>query len=214
MCGAWNFAAGDTVAVAAARVCGMPDGRTLERAKLRGSLSDGMILSERELEISDEHGGIMILGEGFRPGEPLASRLSLSDIVLDFEILANRSDLLSVRGIARDVAAVFDLRLRPLDEREPEAIGARPTRDLVHVSVDDPELCPRFTARAFTDVRVGPSPLWLKARLTGVGIRPISNVVDVTNYVAHDLGQPLHAYDLARVPGRRWSRAGRATARS
>jgi phenylalanyl-tRNA synthetase beta chain len=200
VCGAWNFAAGDTVAVAAPGLR-MPDGRKLERATLRGSLSDGMILSERELEISDEHGGILILGEGWRPGEPLASRVSLSDIVIDFEILANRSDLLSVRGVARDVAAVFDLRLRPLDEREPDAAGTRPTRDLVQVSVDDPVLCPRFTARALTGVRVAPSPLWLKARLTGVGIRPISNVVDVTNYVAHDLGQPLHAYDLARVPG-------------
>ncbi len=126
VCGAWNFGAGDTVAVAAPGLR-MPDGRKLERAKLRGSLSDGMILSERELEISDEHGGIMILGEGWAPGEPLASRVSLSDVVLDFEILANRSDLLSVRGVARDVAAVFDLRLRPLDEREPEATGDRPT---------------------------------------------------------------------------------------
>jgi phenylalanyl-tRNA synthetase beta chain len=201
VCGAWNFGAGDTVAVAVPGLR-MPDGRTLERAKLRGSLSDGMILSERELEISDEHGGILILGEGYRPGEPLASRVSLSDVVFDFEILANRSDLLSVRGVARDVAAVFDLRLRPLDEREPEAAGDRSTRELVQVSVEDSTLCPRFTVRALQGVRVGPSPLWLKARLTGVGIRPISNVVDVTNYVAHDLGQPLHAYDLARVPGR------------
>ncbi len=201
VCGAWNFGAGDTVAVAAPGLR-MPDGRTLERARLRGSLSDGMILSERELEISDEHGGILILGEGYTPGEPLSAHLSLSDVVLDFEILANRSDLLSVRGVARDVAAVFDLRLRPLDEREPDALGDRPTRELVQVSVEDPSLCPRFTARVLTGVRVAPSPLWLKARLTGVGIRPISNVVDITNYVAHDLGQPLHAYDLARLPGR------------
>jgi phenylalanyl-tRNA synthetase beta chain len=211
VCGAWNFGAGDTVAVAVPGLR-MPDGRTLERAELRGSLSDGMILSERELEISDEHGGILVLGDGYPPGEPLASRVSLSDVVLDFEILANRSDLLSVRGVARDVAAVFDLRLRPLDESEPEAAGERPTRELVQVSVEDSALCPRFTVRALQGVRVGPSPLWLKARLTGVGIRPISNVVDVTNYIAHDLGQPLHAYDLARVPGRtliaRRARAG------
>jgi phenylalanyl-tRNA synthetase beta chain len=211
VCGAWNFGAGDTVAVAAPGLR-MPDGRKLERAKLRGSLSDGMILSERELEISDEHGGILILGDGWAPGEPLASRVSLSDVVIDFEILANRSDLLSVRGVARDVAAVFDLRLRPLDEREPEAAGERPTADLIRISIEDPALCTRFTARALTGVRVGPSPLWLKARLTGVGIRPISNVVDVTNYIAHDLGQPLHAYDLSRIPGRvlvaRRARAG------
>jgi phenylalanyl-tRNA synthetase beta chain len=201
VCGAWNFGAGDSVAVAVPGLR-MPDGRTLEQAELRGALSDGMILSERELEISDEHGGILVLGDGYRPGEPLSSRVSLSDEVYDFEILANRSDLLSVRGIARDVAAVFDLRLRPLDEREPDRIGERPTRDLIRVSIADPTLCTRFTARVLTGVTVAPSPLWIKARLTAVGIRPISNVVDVTNYVAHDLGQPLHAYDLARVPGR------------
>ena len=144
----------------------------------------------------------MILGDGFRPGEPLASRLSLSDVVLDFEILANRSDLLSVRGIARDVAAVFDLRLRPLDEREPEAIG-RPADARAGARVGRGSRAVPALHRACAHRTSGsaPSPLWLKARLTGVGIRPISNVVDVTNYVAHDLGQPLHAYDLARVPG-------------
>ena len=96
---------------------------------------------------------------------------------------------------------MFDLRLRPLDEHEPEATGVRPTSELVQVSIDDLELCPRFTARVLQGVEVGPSPLWMKARLTAAGIRPISNVVDVTNYVAHDLGQPMHAYDLARIPG-------------
>jgi phenylalanyl-tRNA synthetase beta chain len=200
VCGAWNFGAGDTVAVALPGLR-MPDGRKLERAKLRGSLSDGMILSERELEVSDEHDGIMILGEGYTPGEPLAARVPLSDVVLDFEILANRSDLLSVRGVARDVAAVFDIRLRPLDEREPAATGDRPTGELITIAIDDPALCTRFTARVLDGVVVAPSPLWLKARLSAAGIRPISNVVDVTNYVAHDLGQPLHAYDLARIPG-------------
>jgi phenylalanyl-tRNA synthetase beta chain len=211
VCGAWNFGAGDTVAVALPGLR-MPDGRKLERAKLRGSLSDGMILSERELEISDEHDGIMKLGDGFAPGEPLAARVALSDVVLDFEILANRSDLLSVRGVARDVAAVFGLRLRALDEREPAASGARPTAELVQIAIDDPALCARFTARVLQGVHVGHSPLWLKARLSAAGIRPISNVVDVTNYVAHDLGQPMHAYDLARIPGRslvaRRARAG------
>jgi phenylalanyl-tRNA synthetase beta chain len=210
VCGAWNFGAGDTVAVALPGLR-MPDGRTLERSELRGELSDGMILSERELELSDEHGGILVLGDGYRPGEPLSEHLSLGDVVIDFEILSNRSDLLSVRGVARDVAAVFDLRLRALDESEPAALGERPTSDLIEVAVDDLALCPRFTARVLQGVTIGPSPLWMKARLTAAGIRPISNVVDVTNYVAHDLGQPMHAYDLARIPGRRLV-ARRATA--
>jgi phenylalanyl-tRNA synthetase beta chain len=210
VCGAWNFGAGDTVAVALPGLR-MPDGRKIEKAKLRGETSEGMILSERELELSDEHDGIMVLGAGFAPGEQLAAHVPLSDTVLDFEILANRSDLLSVRGVARDVAAVFDLRLRPLEEAEPEAAGDRPTGELVEVSIDDPVLCRRFTARVVQGVTVGPSPLWLKARLSAAGIRPISNIVDVTNYIAHDLGQPLHAYDLERLPGRRLA-ARRATA--
>jgi phenylalanyl-tRNA synthetase beta chain len=200
VCGAWNFAAGDTVAVALPGLV-MPDGRTLEPAKLRGAVSNGMILSERELELSSEHSGILVLGEGYAPGEPLGARLALSEEVLELEVSSNRSDLLSVRGVARDVAAVFDLELVPLDEREPEATGDRTTAAWVRIASDDVDLCPRFCARVFQDVRVGPSPLWLKGRLMAAGIRPISNVVDVTNYVMHDLGNPLHAYDHAKVAG-------------
>ena len=171
-----------------------------------------MILSERELDLSQEHGGILVLGDGYEPGESLVDRLQLSDEVLELEVSSNRSDLLSVRGVARDLAAAFDLRLRPLDDAEPDAEGSRPTSAFVRIASDDLDFCPRFTARAFENVTVGPSPLWLKARLSAAGYRPISNVVDITNYVMHDLGNPMHGYDLAHVAGpelvARWARPG------
>ena len=202
VCGAWNFAAGDTVAVALPGTA-LLDGRRIARSKLRGETSDGMILSERELDISSEGDGIIVLGNGWRPGEPLAARLPLVHDVLELEVTSNRADLLSMRGVARDVHAIFGIDLSPLDDSEPAAVGDRLTADWITISIDDEELCPRFTARVFQDVTVGPSPLWLKARVHAAGMRPISNVVDITNYVMHDLGSPMHVYDHARLRGAR-----------
>ncbi len=202
VCGAWNFAAGDTVAVALPGTA-LLDGRRIARSKLRGETSDGMILSERELDISSEGDGIIVLGDGWRPGEPLAARLPLVHDVLELEVTSNRADLLSMRGVARDVHAIFGIDLSPLDDSEPAAVGDRLTADWITISIDDEELCPRFTARVFQDVTVGPSPLWLKARVHAAGMRPISNVVDITNYVMHDLGSPMHVYDHARLRGAR-----------
>ena len=162
-----------------------------------------MILSERELDISSEGDGIIVLGNGWRPGEPLAARLPLVHDVLELEVTSNRADLLSMRGVARDVHAIFGIDLSPLDDSEPAAVGDRLTADWITISIDDEELCPRFTARVFQDVTVGPSPLWLKARVHAAGMRPISNVVDITNYVMHDLGSPMHVYDHARLRGAR-----------
>ena len=206
VCGAWNFGAGDTVAVSLPGTV-LGDGRRIGRSKLRGETSDGMILSERELDISPDGEGIMVLGDGWRPGEPLAPRVPLFHDVIELEVTSNRADLLSMRGVAREVHAIFGVELLPLDESEPPALGDRLTTDLIAIAIEDEELCPRFTARVFQDVKVGPSPLWLKARLHAVGMRPIVNLVDITNYVMHDLGSPLHAYDHARIHG------GRLTAR-
>ena len=202
VCGAWNFGAGDTVAVALPGTV-LLDGRRIQRSKLRGETSDGMILSERELDISPEGEGIMVLGEGWRPGEPLASRVPLAHDVLELEVTSNRADLLSMRGVAGDVHAIFGIELTPLDDTEPPALGDRLTGDWIKIAIEDDDLCPRFMARVFQDVTIGPSPLWLKARLQAAGMRPISNVVDITNYVMHDLGSPLHAYDHARIRGAR-----------
>jgi phenylalanyl-tRNA synthetase beta chain len=196
VCGAWNFGTGATVAVALPGAV-LPGGQKLEQAKLRGEVSDGMILSERELEIGGDHSGILVLESG-EPGTPLADVLPLHDVVIELETTPNRPDLLSVYGLAREVATLWELELAPPPGRDP-AGGDEP----VEVVVEDQERCPRYLGRTFRDVRVGPSPAWMKARLTAAGMRPISNVVDITNYVMLALGNPLHAFDQNKLRERR-----------
>jgi phenylalanyl-tRNA synthetase beta chain len=199
VCGAWNFGAGATVAVVQPGGV-MPGGAfTIEKRKLRGEVSEGMILSERELELGQDHGGIMLLADDLAPGTPLADVLPLGDDILEIETLYNRPDLMSVYGIAREVAALLGADLRAMPGKEPVRDGA----DAVSIAVEDPERCPRYIGRLFRDVQLGESPPWLKARLMGAGMRPISNVVDVTNYVMLALGNPLHAFDYDKLVGSR-----------
>jgi phenylalanyl-tRNA synthetase beta chain len=203
VCGAPNVAAGQLVPVALPGAI-LPGGMKLKKAKLRGVESDGMILSEAELEIGDDAGGIAVLAEnGAKPGTPLAQLVTVSDEVLELEITSNRSDCLAVYGVAREVHAISEAPLAPPPwEDDAEASGDGGASDFASVALDtSSELCPRFTARVFTDVQIGPSPLWLKARLVAAGQRPINNVVDITNYVMLLIGQPLHAFDLDKVPG-------------
>ncbi len=201
VCGAPNVAAGQTVAVAlpGAR---MPNGEKLRKAKLRGIPSEGMILAADELEIGDDHEGIMELDPELAAGTPLAEVLPLGEPVLEIEVTPNRSDCFGVHGVAREVHAITGAPLAtdPWAEDAP-AEGEGKAEDFASVAVKVPELCPRFTARVFTDVEVGPSPLWLQARLAAAGQRPINNVVDITNYVMLLTAQPLHAFDLDQVPG-------------
>ena len=212
VCGAANVAAGQTVAVARPGAL-MPDGRELGAAKLRGVTSDGMILAEDELQIDvggDSESGILVLDEGpdaeFAPGTPLADVLPIAVDVLELEITTNRPDCLGVFGVARELHAATDgtsagapLATPPWDE-DPGSPGRLAGAE---VTVECPDLCPRFTARVFEDVTVAPSPLWLRARLSAAGQRPINNVVDITNYAMLLAGQPLHAFDLDRVAGAR-----------
>lgn len=201
VCGAPNVAAGQTVAVAqpGAR---MPGGEKLRKAKLRGVASEGMILSVSELEVGGEADGILVLEDDPAPGTPLAEVLPLAEPVLELEVTPNRSDCFGIWGVAREVHAISGapLAAEPWAEEVP-ADGEREVADLASVAVEVPDLCPRFTARVFTDVTVAPSPLWLQARLTAAGQRPINNVVDITNYVMLLTAQPLHAFDLDKVPG-------------
>jgi phenylalanyl-tRNA synthetase beta chain len=201
VCGAPNVDAGLTVGVAQPGSV-MPDGTKLKRAKLRGQESNGMILSERELQISTEHDGIMVLSDRFTPGTPLAEVVPISTDVLVLEITPNRPDCLGIYGVAREVHAATGAALAaPPWERDPGSLG-----ELAGVSITNeagPLLNPRFTARVFEGLSVGPSPVWLKQRLMAAGMRPISNVVDITNYVMLVTGQPVHAFDLDRVAGRR-----------
>jgi phenylalanyl-tRNA synthetase beta chain len=196
VCGAWNFGAGATVAVVTPGAV-MPGDFKIEKRKLRGEVSDGMILSERELELGTDHGGIMLLADELDAGTPLADVLPLGDDILEIETLYNRPDLTSIYGIAREVAALTGAKLQPVPGSDPAREGNEP----FSLAVDDLDACPRFIARVFRDVTVGESPAWLKGRLVGAGMRPISNVVDITNYVMLALGSPLHAYDADTLRG-------------
>ena len=203
VCGAPNVAAGQTVAVARPGAI-MPDGTKLGEAKLRGVKSSGMILAEDEVGIGMDHDGTMVLAEQLPVGAPLAEHLPIVDSVLEIEITPNRPDAMGVYGVARDLHAVTAAPLAPdPTDADAEPSGSDTADDHASVEIADPEICLRFTARVFEDVKLGPSPLWLKQRLMAAGQRPISNVVDITNYVMLATGQPLHAFDLDEVRGRR-----------
>jgi phenylalanyl-tRNA synthetase beta chain len=201
VCGAWNFGAGATVAVALPGALLPGAEQPLREAKLRGEVSHGMILSERELELGADHTGIMVLADEAAPGTPLADVLPLRETVLEIETGFNRPDLASVYGIAREVAAVTGAEVR-----EPPGLGhvglAEPDEP-VAVQVDDLTGCPRYLGRLLRGATIGPSPVWLKARLLAAGMRPISNAVDATNYVMLAFGSPLHAFDLSLLRGGR-----------
>jgi phenylalanyl-tRNA synthetase beta chain len=201
VCGAPNVAAGQTVAVAKPGAI-MPDGSQLQKAKLRGVESGGMILAEDELGIGTDHAEVVVLGEdSLQPGTPLTEILPIATDVLVLEITPNRPDCLGIYGVAREVHAATGAPLaRPPWLDDPGTPG---DLDEVTVEVESSAFCQRFTARVFEHVKVGPSPPWLKARLMAAGQRPISNVVDITNYTMLLTGQPLHAFDLDRVAGAR-----------
>jgi phenylalanyl-tRNA synthetase beta chain len=212
VCGAFNMAVGDRVPLATLGTT-MPGGMEIARRKLRGEVSNGMLCAAAELGLDAAADGILVLGPDAPLGAPVADVLGLvPDVLYDLEVNPNRPDALSVAGVARDLAA----RLRvPFAIPEPavvEAGGAGSTADLVRVEVVDPDLCGRFVARVLRGVRVGPSPAWLAARLRACGIRPVNNVVDASNLVMLELGQPNHAFDLATVSGGglrvRWARDG------
>jgi phenylalanyl-tRNA synthetase beta chain len=196
VCEAWNFGAGATVAVALPGAV-LPNGLQLEQRKVRGELSDGMILAEDEVELGTDHSGIMLLPNGLEPGTPLADVLPLTDTVLELQTSHNRPDLLAVYGIAREVAALYELELAPAPGTDPQGDADEP----VEVTIEDFEACPRYVGRLFRGATIGPSPVWLRARLLAAGMRSISNVVDITNYVMLALGNPLHAFDYEKLAG-------------
>jgi phenylalanyl-tRNA synthetase beta chain len=201
VCGAQNFAAGDTVAVSLAGAT-LENGLKLRKANLRGVESNGMMLSEQELGFEQASPGIMVLPAEWPVGAPLADYLPVAEPVLEIEVTPNRPDCLSIYGMAREVAAAAGLPLAPPPVDEPPTGGA-PADQSIAVEIADPDLCARYGARVVRGVTVGSSPVWLKARLTHAGMRPINNVVDVTNYVLLAVGEPLHAFDAANIRGDR-----------
>ncbi len=213
VCGAPNVVAGAKYPFARTGTV-MPGGLKIEKRKIRGETSNGMLCSPRELGLGDDHDGIMTLTTDAAPGTPFLDVMAAGDSRLDLDVLPNRPDLLSHLGVAREISAItgveideagFDLdaQFQPSWEL-PEAHGpANASLGSTSISVEDSASCPIYVAVILRGVKVGPSPEWLQRRLASIGLRSISNVVDATNYVLHGYGQPVHAFDLAKLAGSR-----------
>lgn len=198
--GAPNVAVGQKVALAMVGSV-LPNGQAIKAVTFKGVTSYGMLCSEQELALGDDASGIMVLPTDTPVGVPLTKALELDDMVIDLEIYPNRPDCLSVIGIAREVAAITGKKLR-LPSINVEEVGP-PIEELTSVTVEDAELCPLYSARVIRNIKVGPSPLWLQKRIVAGGMRPINNVVDITNFVLLEMGQPLHAFDYEQLAGNR-----------
>ncbi len=198
VCGAKNFQVGDLVPLATVGTV-LPDGTKIARATLRGVDSEGMLCSARELGLADDAAGLLLLPGKLTPGTPLAEALGLDDAVLEMNVTPNRGDALSHLGVAREVSVLTGQALRHKAPEVPET--SEDVHAAARVRVDDAVGCRRFAARVVEGITIGPSPEWLVRRLQACGLRSINNVVDITNYVMLEIGQPLHAFDLDRLTG-------------
>ena len=207
-CGAFNMAVGDLVPLATLGTV-MPGGLEIARRQMRGEWSNGMLCSAAELEVAEDADGIHILPPDLAVGEPLADALGVeTDVLFDIDVEGNRPDALSVAGVARDLAARLGV---PFTNRQPVIAEVDPpAAERTSVEIQTPDFCRRFGARVLDNITIGDSPSWMAARLTAAGMRPINSIVDISNYVMLELGQPNHTYDLALVPdGRLGVRMGR-----
>lgn len=198
VCGANNMKEGDKVPVAVVGAR-LPSGFEISNAKIRGVESFGMMCSKQELGLAEDHTGLYILPQDAEIGEDIVKALGMDDVIFDISITPNRGDALSHLGIARELSAIFNLPLHrdPLSTED----GDGDVASSIKVNIENNELCSRYGARIVHNVKVGPSPDWLKERLEKVGLRPINNVVDITNYVMLDIGHPMHAFDLSEIEG-------------
>ncbi len=195
VCGAPNIAPGNKVPVALPNTR-LADGTVIEKRKVKGIESYGMLCSERELGLSDDHSGIFILSDEFRVGDGLSDALGLADTVLDVNVPPNRGDCQSILGIAREVGSILNKKVTLpsftlVEKEDPEL--------LMGLAVISPDACPRYVLRMIRNVAIVPSPFWMRNRIAKCGMRPISSIVDVTNYVMLELGQPLHAFDYQKL---------------
>ena len=201
ICGAQNVKKGQNVVFAQIGSV-IPQGEIeIKKAKIRGVESNGMICAEDELELSDDHSGIMVLDDQFSAGTPISEAINLNDVILDIAITPNRPDALSHVGVARDLSAIFnrELRMPKLDYQESQ----QNINHLASIEIEDKLNCPRYSASVVIGVTIKESPDWLKNKLEKIGLRPINNVVDITNFILHELGQPLHAFDLDQLAKRK-----------
>lgn len=199
VCGASNVATGQKIAFAKIGAV-IPNGSfKIEKAKIRGEVSEGMICSEKELGISDNHDGILVLDSSLKEGTELSEALGFDDVTMEVNITPNRADALSHIGVARDLCAIYNRKLKfpSVDLKE----TGKKSEELAAVEIKDSEKCPRYIGKVVSNVEVKESPEWMKKRLKSIGLRPINNVVDVTNYVLYEVGQPLHAFDLDNLAG-------------
>ncbi|MBT3468773.1 MAG: phenylalanine--tRNA ligase subunit beta [Opitutae bacterium] len=201
VCGAQNFKTGDRVPVALPGAI-LPGNFKIKKSKLRGVKSEGMMCSARELNLGDDHSGLLILEKNLDLGTPINEVFPEGEIVFDLAVTPNRPDALSVIGIARELAALFDLKITKPELKEVTAKSAEQSPFLDSVEVNDHGFCPFYTAYSIKGVKIGPSPDWLRKDLEDIGLRPINNVVDITNWVLMETGQPLHAFDAAKLNGK------------
>lgn len=204
VCGATNYKVGDRVPVALPGAV-LPGNFKIKKSKLRGEVSEGMMCSGKELGLSEDGAGLLILEQRPEPGTPLNEVYPDGDVIFDVEVTPNRPDCLSHVGIARELGAYFGLPLRyPEIGHNFESAETSEAGDLLRsVAVEAEDGCPHYTVHLIAGVKVGPSPDWLKRAIEAIGLRPINNVVDITNYVLHELGQPLHAFDVKKITGRK-----------
>lgn len=199
VCGATNVKEGGVYPCALPGTL-FPDGRTLEKGVIRGIESKGMLCSEFELGLDGDQSGIMPLEDSTAPGIPIAKVLELSDTVVEIDLTPNRSDCLSLIGIAREVAAIQNKIVKyPEVFDDLDSNTGKHISDISSVTIEVPDLCPRYAAKILYNIKVGPSPQWLKDCLLSIGLRPINNIVDITNFVMMESGQPLHAFDLEQL---------------
>ncbi|HMS64292.1 MAG TPA: phenylalanine--tRNA ligase subunit beta [Ignavibacteria bacterium] len=201
VCGASNVEAGQKVCVATIGAI-IPNGSfEIKKSKIRGELSEGMICSEKELNMEETIDGILVLDKNTKTGINFADHIKANDIIFEIGITPNRGDLFSHIGVAREIAALYDLKIQipEISLKETEI----KTEDLINISIEDNELCKRFTGRVIKNVEIKESPEWLQKRLLAVGLRPRNNIVDITNFVMFETGQPLHAFDYDKIRGKK-----------
>jgi phenylalanyl-tRNA synthetase beta chain len=200
VCGAPNVTTGMQAPLARVGTR-LPDGTVLAKTVIRGEPSEGMLCSEIELGLGLDASGLMVLEGDFQPGLSLKAALNLSDYTFEIGLTPNRPDCLSLMGVAREIAAIQGVSMNPPVFSLPDAQGD--IKALTSVTIEAPDHCPRYAARLLENITVAPSPYWLQDRLRSVGVRPINNLVDITNFVMLETGQPLHAFDFDNLSGHR-----------